>query len=58
MITSREACHHLLVFFLGIEDDNKPGGLSSSLGFFPQVQKMTKSQDLDLSPSLIVLLKL
>jgi len=38
-----EAHHHFLVFFSGAKDDNEPPGLSSSLDFFPQMQKMTTS---------------
>ncbi len=34
---NQEACCHFLVFFLGVEDDNEPPGLSSSLGFFLQM---------------------
>jgi hypothetical protein len=34
MIVGREACHHFLVNFLGVEDDNEPPGLSLFLGFF------------------------
>jgi hypothetical protein len=43
MVVSWEACHHFLVLFSGAEDDNKPLGSSSSLDFFPQMQKMTTS---------------
>ncbi len=43
MMASWEARYHFLVFFLGAEDNNEPGGSSSSLGFFPQMQKMTRS---------------
>jgi len=43
MMTSQEARHHFLVFFSGVEDDEKPFGSSSSFGFFPQVQKMRTS---------------
>jgi hypothetical protein len=34
MTVSQEAHHHFLVFFSGAEDNNKPLGSSSSLGFF------------------------
>ncbi len=43
MTTSQKACHHFLVFFLSAKDDDEPLGLSSSLGFFPQMQKMMTS---------------
>jgi hypothetical protein len=43
MIVDRKACHHFLVNFLGVEDDNEPPGSSLSLGFFPQMEKMTTS---------------
>jgi hypothetical protein len=45
MMTSQEARHHFLVFFSSVEDDEKPFGSSSSLGFFPQVQKMMTSYE-------------
>ncbi len=32
-----EACHHFLVNFLGVKDDDEPPDLSLSLGFFPQM---------------------
>ncbi len=37
MTVGQEACHHFLVNFLGVEDDDEPPGLSLSLGFFPQM---------------------
>ncbi len=37
MTVGREACHHFLVNFLGVKDDDEPPGLSLSLGFFPQM---------------------
>jgi hypothetical protein len=37
MTVGREACHHFLVNFLGVEDDDVPPELSLSLGFFPQM---------------------
>jgi len=37
MTVGREACHHFLVNFLGVEDDDEPLGLSLSLGFFLQM---------------------
>jgi hypothetical protein len=43
MMMGREACHHFLVNFLGVEDDDEPLGLLLSLGFFPQMEKMTTS---------------
>jgi hypothetical protein len=43
MTTSSKACRHFLVFFLGVEDDDKPLNLLSSFGFFPQTEKMTTS---------------
>ncbi len=43
MMASPEACRHFLVFYLSAENDNEPGGSLSSLGFFPQMQKMTTS---------------
>jgi len=39
----REACHHFLVSFSGVENDDELRGLSLSLGFFPQMEKMTTS---------------
>jgi hypothetical protein len=43
MTVGREACHHFLVNFLGVEDDDDPFGSSLSLGFFPQMEKMMTS---------------
>jgi hypothetical protein len=37
MMVGWEACHHFLVNFLGVEDDDEPPGLSLFLGFFPQM---------------------
>jgi hypothetical protein len=37
MMVGREACHHFLVNFLGVEDDDEPPGLSLFLGLFPQM---------------------
>jgi hypothetical protein len=34
MIAGREACHHFLVNFLGVEDDDEPLNSSLSFGFF------------------------
>jgi hypothetical protein len=41
-----------------VEDNNELGGLSSSLGFIPQLQKMKMSQNLGSSSSLVVFLQL
>jgi hypothetical protein len=43
MTTSREACHHFLVSFSSVEDDEEPPSLTLFLGFFPQMEKMTTS---------------
>jgi hypothetical protein len=34
MMMNREACHHLLVFFLGAKDNNELEGSSLSFDFF------------------------
>jgi hypothetical protein len=43
MTMSQEAHCQILVFFSGVEDNDEPLGLSSSFGFFPQMQKMSTS---------------
>jgi hypothetical protein len=43
MMASREACHHFLVSFLGVEDDSEFPGLSLFIGCFLQMEKMTTS---------------
>jgi hypothetical protein len=43
MMGGQKACRHFLISFSGVENDDEPRGLSLSLGFFPQMEKMTIS---------------
>jgi hypothetical protein len=43
MTVRREACHHFLVSFLSVEDDDEPPDSSLSIGFFLQMEKMMTS---------------
>ncbi len=45
MTASREACRHFLVSFSNVEDNDELPSSSLSIGFFPQMEKMTTNWD-------------